>query len=83
MLLSLFDRFFFHHDQHNPFVHSLDEFAAEIVEFVPDLVVLGGLQMMDNFPFEQSMPTIITKHISLCINHIICIGTKKYRSKIN
>lgn len=31
----------------------MEEFAAKLGGFSPDLVVVGGLQMMDNFPFQS------------------------------
>ena len=31
----------------------MSEFAAKLEDFEPDLLVVGGLQMMDNFPFQS------------------------------
>jgi len=31
---------------------SLEEFGKALVSFSPHLVVIGGLQMMDSFPYE-------------------------------
>lgn len=36
----------------------MEEFAAKLAGFTPDLVVVGGLQMMDNFPFQSGMGTV-------------------------
>lgn len=36
----------------------MEEFAAKLGGFTPDLVVVGGLQMMDNFPFQSGMGTV-------------------------
>lgn len=47
------NRFIVHHDLNNPLVSSLEEFEAEVPGFLPDLLVVGGLQMMDNFPFKE------------------------------
>ena len=30
----------------------MDDFAEKLQDFDPDLLVVGGLQMMDNFPFK-------------------------------
>ena len=47
------NRFIVHHDLNNPLVSSLEEFEAAVPGFLPDLLVVGGLQMMDNFPFKE------------------------------
>lgn len=47
------NRFIVHHDLNNPLVSSLEEFRAALPLFRPDLLVVGGLQMMDNFPFRE------------------------------
>ncbi|XP_035282116.1 ADP-dependent glucokinase [Anguilla anguilla] len=47
------NRYIVHSDDHNPYLASIEEFERELQGFKPDLVVVGGLQMMDNFPFKQ------------------------------
>merc|ERR1719508_610198 len=47
------NRFILHHDLNNPRVSSQEEFQAAVPGFKPHLLVVGGLQMMDNFPFEE------------------------------
>ena len=47
------NRFIVHRDMNNPMVSSLEEFSAALPVFSPQLVVVGGLQMMDNFPFKE------------------------------
>jgi len=47
------NRFIVHHDLNNPLVSSLEKFSVELPQFQPDLLVVGGLQMMDNFPFRE------------------------------
>ncbi|KAM7406290.1 hypothetical protein PAMP_000676 [Pampus punctatissimus] len=42
-----------HSDDHNPYLASMEEFAEKLQDFEPDLLVVGGLQMMDNFPFQS------------------------------
>ena len=45
-------RFIVHHDLNNPLVSSLEDFGARLTVFHPDLLVVSGLQMMDNYPFR-------------------------------
>uniref|UniRef100_A0A3P8S3S2 ADP-dependent glucokinase 2 n=1 Tax=Amphiprion percula TaxID=161767 RepID=A0A3P8S3S2_AMPPE len=47
------NRYIIHSDDHNPYLSSMEEFAAKLDNFRPDLLVVGGLQMMDNFPFQS------------------------------
>lgn len=47
------NRYIVHSDDHNPYLDSIDEFEEQLEGFHPDLLVVGGLQMMDNFPFQQ------------------------------
>ncbi|KAG9336089.1 hypothetical protein JZ751_002436 [Albula glossodonta] len=42
-----------HSDFHNPYLASLEDFERKLQSFQPDLLVVGGLQMMENFPFQQ------------------------------
>jgi len=48
------NRFIVHSDHNNPYIKSLDNFANTIKEVNPRLVVVGGLQMLDNFPFKDN-----------------------------
>jgi len=47
------NRFIIHHDLNNPLVSSLEQFKLALPPFDPHLLVVGGLQMMDNFPFKD------------------------------
>ncbi|XP_071344326.1 ADP-dependent glucokinase [Trachinotus anak] len=47
------NRYIIHSDDHNPYLSSMEEFAEKLEDFQPDLLVVGGLQMMDNFPFQS------------------------------
>ncbi|XP_067941684.1 ADP-dependent glucokinase-like [Watersipora subatra] len=49
------NRLIIHNDQFNPMLNMLEEFAIELKKFHPKLFVLGGLQMMDNFPFADGV----------------------------
>lgn len=33
-------------------IDSLEDFKSQLKSFKPDLLVIGGLQMMDSFPFK-------------------------------
>uniref|UniRef100_A0A8C4QE31 ADP-dependent glucokinase 2 n=1 Tax=Eptatretus burgeri TaxID=7764 RepID=A0A8C4QE31_EPTBU len=46
------NRFIVHNDVHNAVLSSLEDFHSRLETFRPDLLVIGGLQMMDNFPFQ-------------------------------
>ncbi|XP_030638149.1 ADP-dependent glucokinase [Chanos chanos] len=47
------NRYIVHSDDHNPYLDSMDEFEKQLKGFEPDLLVVGGLQMMDSFPFKH------------------------------
>ncbi|XP_038074357.1 ADP-dependent glucokinase-like [Patiria miniata] len=46
------NRFIVHSDASNPLLSSLESFQEQLRPFKPHAVVIGGLQMMDNFPFK-------------------------------
>lgn len=46
-------RYIIHSDDHNPYLASMEKFAEKLRDYKPDLLVVGGLQMMDNFPFQS------------------------------
>lgn len=46
------NRYIVHSDEHNPTIHSLEAFTQAYKSFKPNLLVIGGLQMMENFPFK-------------------------------
>uniref|UniRef100_A0A8C5WC47 ADP-dependent glucokinase n=1 Tax=Leptobrachium leishanense TaxID=445787 RepID=A0A8C5WC47_9ANUR len=46
------NRYIVHSDTHNPMIDSLEDFKTQLKNFNPDLLVIGGLQMMDSFPFK-------------------------------
>ncbi|CAB3370150.1 Hypothetical predicted protein [Cloeon dipterum] len=45
------NRFIVHNDENNPLVKSLEPFGKELSAFEPNLLVVSGLQMMDNYPY--------------------------------
>ena len=48
-----FFRFIVHNDANNPYIESLERFTQELKTFKPSLLAVGGLQMMDKFPFLE------------------------------
>ena len=47
------NRFIVHSDVNNPTVSSLEAFDDLLSDFRPNLFLVSGLQMMDNFPFKE------------------------------
>lgn len=46
------NRYIMHNDKNNPLLSSLEKFGESLPLFKPNLLVISGLQMMDNFPFK-------------------------------
>lgn len=51
------NRYIVHSDYSNMFLESLDRFSSLLGSFKPSLVVVSGLQMLDNFPYEPEIRT--------------------------
>lgn len=51
------NRFIVHSDYSNMMLESLDPFVDALKSFSPSLVVVSGLQMLDNFPLDVSLRT--------------------------
>ncbi|KAJ9578303.1 hypothetical protein L9F63_005469, partial [Diploptera punctata] len=49
------NRFIVHNDDNNPLISSLEEFDKLLINFNPNLFVVSGLQMMDNYPFAEGI----------------------------
>ncbi|XP_005106725.1 ADP-dependent glucokinase [Aplysia californica] len=49
------NRLIVHSDNVNPYIDGMEAFIEEVVKFQPSLVVIGGLQMMDGFPYEKGV----------------------------
>lgn len=47
------NRYIVHNDENNPLLSSLEKFGEHLPGFKPDLLVISGLQMMDNYPFKS------------------------------
>lgn len=48
------NRYIMHNDENNPLLSSLEKFGESLPEFDPNLLVISGLQMMDNYPFKKN-----------------------------
>lgn len=46
-------RYIVHNDANNPMLSSLDAFDKLLSTYDPHLLVVSGLQMMDNYPFAD------------------------------
>ncbi|XP_071440863.1 ADP-dependent glucokinase [Hetaerina americana] len=49
------NRFIVHNDENNPLVSSLESFGVILGPYKPNLLVISGLQMMDNYPFKPGV----------------------------
>ena len=59
------NRYIVHSDQHNPYLTGLDQtFAEKFIEMQPNLLVISGLQMMDNIPYTAAERTDLIRKIS-------------------
>lgn len=62
------NRYIIHSDDHNPYLDSMAAFAEKLEDFRPDLLVVGGLQMMDNFPFQSGEREALLSRLSKLIS---------------
>ena len=51
------NRFIIHNDYSNMMLESLESFVQSLASFQPALVVVSGLQMLDNFPLDAAIRT--------------------------
>ncbi len=58
------NRFIIHSDYSNMMLTSLDSFVATLHQFKPSLVIISGLQMLDNYCFDKAIRTEKLKSIS-------------------
>ena len=64
------NRFIIHSDQNNPRLRTLESFRERVKLFKPRLVVVGGLQMLDGYPFAQGEQEQRLKDLSLVLENI-------------
>ena len=58
------NRFVVHSDYSNMMLNSLDSFISALYHFDPLLVIISGLQMLDNFPLDPALRTGNLKKIA-------------------
>jgi len=47
---------------------SLEKFGSALKSFSPHLVIVSGLQMLDNFPFAQGMLVVLLLDASIALH---------------
>lgn len=66
------NRFIIHSDVHNPYLTGIDKnFELEFIKMNPDLLIISGLQMMDNIPYKsrEERNGLIKKISEFCKEH--------------
>lgn len=64
------NRFVVHSDYSNMMLNSLDSFISALHHFDPSLVIIGGLQMLDNFPLDPDLRTENMKKIAVLLSSL-------------
>lgn len=64
------NRLIVHSDKSNMKLESLGPFARTIQQFQPNLVVIGGLQMLDNFPLDVEERTKKLREASVLLQSL-------------
>lgn len=67
----------------NPMISSFDAFDKVLRTYDPDLLVISGLQMMDNYPFQEGnfCQNFFSVHESLLNQQISCCGIAFFTDK--
>ncbi|CAG9583033.1 unnamed protein product [Danaus chrysippus] len=65
------NRFIMHNDENNPLLTSLEKLGENLPKFSPNLLVISGLQMMDNFPFKQNGKDLRLERLNLVKEQIL------------
>ncbi|XP_034043627.1 ADP-dependent glucokinase-like [Thalassophryne amazonica] len=68
------NRYIIHSDAHNPYLASMEDFARKLKDFKPQLLVVGGLQMMDNFPFQSGEREALLSQLAALLSSSTQIG---------
>lgn len=71
-------RYILHNDDNNPLVSSLEALEEQIRNFDADLLVVSGLQMMDNYPFLKGK-----KLCYLVVNYYVLRNPVKFSLNIS
>ena len=64
------NRLIVHSDRSNMLLETLDGFEEPLFEFSPDLLVIGGLQLMDNFAFDPEIRTNRLKQLESLLRSV-------------
>lgn len=64
------NRYIVHSDYSNMMLESLDSFTASLEEFKPTLVIVGGLQMLDNSPYDPDIRTSKLNQLSKVLSKL-------------
>ncbi|CAH2041640.1 unnamed protein product, partial [Iphiclides podalirius] len=65
------NRYIMHNDENNPLLSSLEKLGEYLPNFKPNLLVISGLQMMDNFPFKQEGRDLRAERLDLVKEQIL------------
>ncbi|XP_013136312.1 PREDICTED: ADP-dependent glucokinase [Papilio polytes] len=65
------NRYIMHNDENNPLLSSLEKVGEHLPNFKPNLLVISGLQMMDNFPFKQDGRDLRAERLDLVKEQIL------------
>ncbi|XP_023950737.1 ADP-dependent glucokinase [Bicyclus anynana] len=65
------NRYIMHNDENNPLLTSLEMLGEHLPKFNPNLLVISGLQMMDNFPFKQDGRDLRAERLDLVKKQIL------------
>ncbi|XP_072941955.1 ADP-dependent glucokinase [Epargyreus clarus] len=67
------NRYIMHNDENNPLLSSLEKLGENLHNFNPHLLVISGLQMMDNFPFKQNGKDLRAERLDLVKEQILSL----------
>ncbi|XP_022127582.2 ADP-dependent glucokinase [Pieris rapae] len=65
------NRYIMHNDENNPLLSSLEKLGEYLGKFKPSLLVISGLQMMDNFPFKKDGRDLRAERLDLVREQIL------------
>ncbi|CAK1582984.1 unnamed protein product [Parnassius mnemosyne] len=65
------NRYIMHNDENNPLLSSLEKLGEYLPSFKPNLLVISGLQMMDNFPFKRDGKDLRAERLDLVKQQIL------------
>lgn len=81
ILLYLCFRYIVHNDINNPMISSFNAFDKVLGTYDPDLLVISGLQMMDNYPFQDGRFFCHFEHIYDYMSNEISSRSRDFTDK--